>query len=158
MNDPFSAAWDGEILQGRQETDTVLTAVGRRFRAEQFRAGGEDVVQANRGVVRAPRFDPRGPACKERHAVAAFPELRFVAPVLGAWEVTMLVEFFGVGILRGAAVVGAENEERVLALPVFFEGCEDLSDRVVVLHHEIGIGIDATFPLPFLTGNDGRMG
>lgn len=71
---------------------------------------------------------------------------------------TFLVEFFDICILGGAAVVSAENEERVLALAVFFEGRKDLSNRVVVLRHEIGIGIEAALAKPFLSGNDGCVG
>ena len=70
----------------------------------------------------------------------------------------MLVEFFDIRRFSGATVVGAENDQRVLALAVFLKGREDLSDRIVVLHHEIGIGIDAAFSLPFPGRNDGCVG
>ena len=158
MHNSRASAWDGLVLEGGEKTHAVLAAVGRGLGAEQFRAGGEEVIQADGAVVRGSRLDARRPTREERHAVAALPEFHFVAPVLSAGEVTSLGEFFDVRPLGGAAVVGCENNERVLALAVFFKSGEDLSDRVIVLHHEIGVVIQPAFALPFLTRNDGFMG
>lgn len=56
---PAGAA-DRRVLQCGEKAHAVLAAVWRRFRAEHFRAGGKEVVQANGAVVTTPRLDAGG--------------------------------------------------------------------------------------------------
>src|SRR5881397_3893209 len=107
-------------LQRGKQTHAVFGGVVGQLRSEDVRARGEKVGQADDLIAGAAGFDMAGPADDERDAMAAVKNIRFGSAEVVARIVSLGGEFVELR-LRRAAVVAAEDEQRVFGNNVLLE-------------------------------------
>src|SRR5690606_37093049 len=107
----------GFAAEERKQADAVARFVGGHGGAGDGEQRGEKVGGTGGCVGGGSGRDRSGPAHDERNAQAAFVELGFAA-----------AEGRLRRVFETAAVVGSENDERVLAEVEGFEFCEDFAD------------------------------
>ena len=157
VDDGFAPRGAVGAEERREEAHAILARIRREGGTENLGTGGEEIDVTDKLRVRGCGFDLSRPAGEERHAVAALPDVGFVAAELRAGEVAQFLEAGRVG-LRRAAVVGGENDEGVFGEAVSVEGGENFSNDGVGLHREIGVGAKAAFALPLGRRENRRVG
>ena len=115
----------------------MMRSVGSSAPMSCATVGNRSIVDGELIALRAGR-NLAGPAHDARHAVAAFPHraLAFAQRAGGAGVVA---------VVEPRAVVGGEDDERVVIEAVALERVEDLADRPVDFHHDIAEQAGAAF-------------
>lgn len=70
----------GLAQQRGHETEAVLGGIARNRNAEKIGTSGEHIVEGDELAALAACFHVAGPACQERHAMAAFVNLGLLPP------------------------------------------------------------------------------
>ena len=112
--------------QSGQYAHAVLRRIGRQILAEQVRAGGEEVVQANHLVAQGTGLYLPRPTSHERLPVSTLVDAALVVPQ----------RFIA---STGRPVVTGRNKESVLVLSIALQGLHDLAQHIVALVDPVAI-------------------
>ena len=97
------------IRNGGQKANAILTCIMRKFRTQNIDTSSEDVIQAENIVARSARLDFPRPADHERHAMPAFPDIRFSSAIRSAWQMASIDQ--DTPIRRQVTIVGGEYHQ-----------------------------------------------
>ena len=123
-----TASWSrrvGPAQEGRHQAHAVLARPVGQLRADDLRARGQHIGQADQLVRDAARGDPARPSDDERDVVAAVVNVGLVAPEHVARVMPLGEQRREVG-LRRAPVVAGQEDQGVLRQAVAVEGLEQL--------------------------------
>ena len=140
-----------------EEAEAVLGRFVGQGVTQQLRASGEYVGEREGSVTGMAGRNTFGPAHHERNPVPAFPDVSLLAPIRSAGRVARRDESLPVR-LNGVAVVGGEQDDRVVCDPGAVDRLDDLPGGPVGLHDEIRHRRDAALAAKSLRWNDGFMG
>src|SRR5437667_3422455 len=94
--------------QRGEKAHAIFGGIVRKLRAEDVRAGGEKVGQADQLLAGGAGFDMAGPADDERNAMPAVKNIRLCSTEVVAGVVTFGVEFVELSLRRTAVVAGED--------------------------------------------------
>ena len=130
-----------------------MGGVSRQREAGNGGKGRHDIDLANERGADPPAGNDPGPAHDERNAMATFPEVALQA---AEWAGAPVLEILDtrIGVAFGA-VIGGENDDRVVGETVRGQRREDAAHGRVGLFHEVAVTAGLGFPREFGRRYDG---